>query len=208
VISANESRTYLEEMYRLHAMMFNVSVEWKNRTYTLTDLCVHPNPAKSHVCRYYSVLDYWGFNLTAIQADPDPHLIVGGPPQQTSFRQPLLRNLVVGGMTLTGVNGSLERASAFKSLIYVRASQAATDANPDWPAIVAAWEDALVSNTTQFSQDSPLIGVYLVLQASLTDKLIAQMVGDDWLFFLSLGCMFVFLIGTHAHARAHTHTYR
>jgi hypothetical protein len=143
-------------------MMHNVSVEWKNRNYTIVDLCVHPNPSKPHVCRYYSVLDYWGFNLTAIQADHDPHIVVGGPPGQTSFRQPLMRNLVVGGMKHD--NDTLASASAFKSLIYVYSSQAAIDANPDWPAIVSAWEDALVSNTTKFSQESPLISVYLVLQ--------------------------------------------
>lgn len=153
----------MEEVYRLHMVMLNVSVVWHNRTYTTTDLCVHPNPEMPYICRYYSILDYWRFNLSAIQADVDPHATVSAPGQETCFHQPLLRNLVVGGMTFD-FNGTLTAASAFKSIIYIHASQSAFKLNPDLENIIDAWEKQFVKALSDFSKQSPLISVYLVLQ--------------------------------------------
>lgn len=160
----------MEEVYRLHELMLNVSVVWGNRTYTIVDLCVHPDPDTQHICRYYSVLDFWHFNLSQIQADPNPHATVSVPDQQTDFQQPLLRNLVVGGMEFSE-NGTLSAAMAFKALIYVHAPLDAFSRDHNLEMIIDAWETAFEGNITEFSKHSPLIDVYLVLQVRKDNSL-------------------------------------
>jgi len=156
-------------MYRLHQTMFKVSIQWKGTNYTVTDLCEHLDPSLPQVCRYYSVLDFWRFNETAMAADPNPTATVSQGNGKTSFGQPLPYSLVLGGMSFHA-NSSLSQATAFKSIIYADTSIVLTSSNPDWLDIVDAWEETLVDQIKEFSANSPLLEVSLVLQVSFAGQ--------------------------------------
>ncbi len=116
----------------------------------------------------YSVLDYWHFNLEEIENDNYPHATVQQP-RNTSFNQPLLMDLVIGGIHYEQHgNKTISRATAFKTLFYLRA-----EGDPDskkgkeWNNILSLWEKALAAQITQFSDESELIDTFFVSEVRI-----------------------------------------
>eukprot|EP01087_Luapelamoeba_hula_P007170 TRINITY_DN1741_c0_g2_i1.p1 TRINITY_DN1741_c0_g2~~TRINITY_DN1741_c0_g2_i1.p1 ORF type:complete len:1104 (+),score=143.82 TRINITY_DN1741_c0_g2_i1:448-3312(+) len=194
ISSSGPPTSYLNELARIHntiskvntsILTINGSSEWFN----FERLCVKTN---SEVCMQWSALDYWHFNETEVEDDPNPLATVSAPLHNTSFGQPLLREAVAGGITTSPHNSTnITQVEALRAIFYLQGNPPANIKTSEWNKGLNDWQDRLSKDLNDLS--SPMLELEMFIK-STKQELLAEGNRDVVYLYVSLTLMCMFLI--------------
>jgi predicted RND superfamily exporter protein len=186
------------ELERLYRDITQVTLNYEGVVYNFTSLCYRPNP--SSPCAMVSVLDFWAYNRTAIEADNDVLATINAKINAgvvlDQLNRPIRIDGVLGGITRSSPT-AITGVAALKLSIRMR-NQKFEKGGEARDHIVDEF-DVLVSDLVNFQYTSSVINNDVLSAGGEQDEF-QNAINED-VGLLPLGYVFLIIYGSLALAR-------